>query len=409
MVIEQNHTFDSYFTSYPDAASGNPDIALDDGTGNAVPRSPSSKYRDMSIERGEEPLANGLKAAITAYAGGEMDGFAKAQAERGYSAALALSFLGSEERTTLWSLAEQYAVFDHYFSSAMGGSLPNTMNLFSGEHFSLTNASKRNLERLRSEDFPTILDVADEAGLTTKLYVGDLGRIDGTKVTSGEYGREDVQTPSSLYWMPPLAMPRFWDRSSTPASIADQNQFFTDAVRGALPNVSYVLPSPTDHPLTAAQDSQSRLISLLNAVMKGSQWESTAILVVWDDWGGFYDHVPPPLGLGFRVPALLISPWAREGYVSHAQHHHADVPRFIAENFDLNWDAPGGVTAPPFLEALDFRGSAREASLLDMAPLPASPVGSQAQNQLTRMAYAGSALALVILLVGARRIRWQSD
>ncbi|MGH2428708.1 MAG: alkaline phosphatase family protein [Candidatus Limnocylindria bacterium] len=408
IIIEQNHTFDSYFSAFPGVAgNGELSVELDDGTGRVVRRTPSAgESASLEIEPGEEPLADGRAAAITAFAGGRMDGFARAQTATGHSPDLALSYLAPESARALWSIADSYVLFDHYFSSYMGGSLPNTMHLFSGDDFGLTSSSKQNLERLRSEHVPTIIDVAVEDGYDAKLYVGDLHGVDPEKVIRGEYVDEQVQTPSALYWMPPLAMPRFWQDDRLEDVVASQEDFFRDAALGTLPHVSFLLPTPTDHPLTTAAASQSRLVGLVNAVMKGPQWESVAVFVVWDDWGGFYDSVAPPLGLGFRVPALLISPWAREGYVSSVRHDHSSIPKFIGETLELPALNSEQQHLNGFGDALDFSRPPRDPQLLSMATLPDSPVGSQAENTLVRVVYALFLTGLGFLLMSRWLFSW---
>jgi phospholipase C len=409
VIIEQNHTFDTYFSQFPGAAgAGDRPLELNDGSGRIVRRTPSAgASTSVRVEPGEEPLANGREAAITAFAGGRMDGFAEAQTAAGHSPDLALSYVTPESARALWSIAEKHVLFDNYFSSYMGGSLPNSMHLFSGDHFGLTNSSKPNLERLRSEEIPTILDLAVEQGYDAKLYAGAVHGIDPEKVIRGEYVREQVETPSALYWMPPLAMPRFWQDDRFERVVSSQEDFFQDAAHGTLPSLSFMLPTPTDHPLTAAEASQSRLVSLINAVQKGPQWESVAVFVVWDDWGGFYDSVPPPLGLGFRVPALLISPWAREGYISSVRHDHASIPKFIGETFGLPAMNSEQHHLNDFGDALDFTRPPRDPHLFSLSTFPSSPVGSNLQNTLARIAYGASFIVLGLLFMSSRLPPWK--
>jgi phospholipase C len=106
-------------------------------------------------------------------------------------------------------------------------------------------------------------------------------------------------------------------------NIQDVSNFYVQAQEGTLPAVSWVVPSHRDseHPPALVSDGQEYVTGLIDALMSGPDWDSTAIFLAWDDWGGFYDHVPPPQidqnGYGLRVPGLLISPFARQGYVDH--------------------------------------------------------------------------------------------
>src|SRR5262249_19112351 len=126
----------------------------------------------------------------------------------------------------------------------------------------------------------------------------------------------------------------------TPA--VTSTQVITDANNNNLPNVSFVIPgedSQSDHPPQPTQPAQNFVSSVVNAVMHSSEWNSTAIFVTWDDFGGWYDHVSPPqvdgIGLGPRVPLLVISPWAKPGYISAQQGEFASFDKFIEEVFNL--------------------------------------------------------------------------
>jgi phospholipase C len=106
-------------------------------------------------------------------------------------------------------------------------------------------------------------------------------------------------------------------------NIQDVSNFYDATKNGTLPAVSWVVPNSHDseHPPGLVSDGQAYVTSLINAVMQGPEWDSTAIFLAWDDWGGFYDHVQPPEvdenGYGLRVPGLVISPYAKEGYIDH--------------------------------------------------------------------------------------------
>jgi len=113
-------------------------------------------------------------------------------------------------------------------------------------------------------------------------------------------------------------------------------------------------------------------VDQVNAVMAGADWPSSLIIVTWDDWGGWYDHVAPPrvdaFGLGFRVPALVISPYARRGYVSHVVTEHASVPKTIETVFGLPALTARDRQAAPLLDGLD----------LAAAPRPPAPLAAPA-------------------------------
>jgi phospholipase C len=123
--------------------------------------------------------------------------------------------------------------------------------------------------------------------------------------------------------------------------ITPQTQFFSDVSTGNLPVVSWITPTPanSDHAGSDSNTGPDWVASLVNAIGKSQYWDSTVIFVFWDDPGGWYDHVPPQLvdydGLGMRVPFLIISPYARHGYVSHLHYETGSILRFIEQQWGL--------------------------------------------------------------------------
>ncbi len=123
--------------------------------------------------------------------------------------------------------------------------------------------------------------------------------------------------------------------------IASQKKIFTDLSRGHLQEVSWVIPdqNDSDHPGDSSDTGPSWVASVVNAIGESSAWNSTAIVILWDDWGGLYDNYAPPQkgygGLGFRVPAIIVSPYAKAGTISTTQYEFGSVLKYIEENFGL--------------------------------------------------------------------------
>jgi phospholipase C len=115
--------------------------------------------------------------------------------------------------------------------------------------------------------------------------------------------------------------------------------FFTAARDGTLPAVSWIDPNGTvsEHPPALVSAGQTYVTGLINAIMQSPEWNSTAVFLSWDDWGGFYDHVQPPSvdqnGLGLRVPGMVISPYARQGFIDHQTLSHDAYLKFIEDDF----------------------------------------------------------------------------
>jgi phospholipase C len=147
---------------------------------------------------------------------------------------------------------------------------------------------------------------------------------------------QNAQTPG--IWNP---LPSFTDVSQDGqlSNIQSLSNFFTAAKSGTLPAVSWIDPTNrvSEHPPSLVSAGQTYVTGLVNAIMKGPDWNSTAIFLSWDDWGGFYDHVVPPSidenGLGLRVPGIVISPYAKQGYIDHQNLSHDDYNKFIEDDF----------------------------------------------------------------------------
>ncbi|MGI8551786.1 MAG: alkaline phosphatase family protein, partial [Dehalococcoidia bacterium] len=122
-------------------------------------------------------------------------------------------------------------------------------------------------------------------------------------------------------------------------NIQPLDRFYAAARSGTLPAVSWITPSGdvSEHPVALVNTGQSYVTGLINAIMQGPNWNSTAIFLAWDDWGGFYDHVVPPVvdqnGYGLRVPGIVISPYAKQGYVDHSTYSFDSYLRFIEDVF----------------------------------------------------------------------------
>jgi phospholipase C len=148
--------------------------------------------------------------------------------------------------------------------------------------------------------------------------------------------KQNIKTPE--IWNP---LPDFSDVHADHqlGNIVPDTRFFHDAYAGRLPAVSWVIPSGdnSEHPPARVSTGQDHVTRAINAVMSGKDWSSTAIFLAWDDWGGFYDHVKPPRvdgqGYGLRVPGLVISPYARRGYVDHQVLSFDAYLKFIEDVF----------------------------------------------------------------------------
>jgi phospholipase C len=147
---------------------------------------------------------------------------------------------------------------------------------------------------------------------------------------------QSARTPG--IWNP---LPSFTDvkQDGETGNVKDTSFFFRDLREGTLPSVVWLTPSNrySEHPPGLVSTGQAYVVGLIDAVMRSRYWDSTAIFLSWDDWGGFYDHVAPPnvnyFGYGLRVPGLVISAYARHGYIDHQTLSHDAYVKFIEDDF----------------------------------------------------------------------------
>jgi len=209
-------------------------------------------------------------------------------------------------------------------------------------------------------DIPTIFDRLEERGITWKYYVKDYDpSLNYRSLEELDY------LPPQVQWIPLLGFDRFLDDPKLFSHIVDLNEYYTDLENGTLPAVSYVLLlGATEHPISDLELGQRTMRTMIQTLMDSSAWDNTAFFMTYDDWGGWYDHVPPPqvdkYGYGFRVPALLVSAYAREGHVDHTLLDHTSVLKFIEDNWGIPPLAERDKNANNILTAFDFSNPPRE-------------------------------------------------
>ena len=303
VIMEENHTFDNYFGDFPGVGA------------NGITEPAASNPAPHDIDH------SGPRARF-AIDGGALDGFdplGRFQYKR-------------SDIPVYWAYAQHYGLGENFYTDAASSSTPNHIAMIAGQtggedqtirvHGCLSAANdvvlQRNVKGAESFGQPcyNIRSIPSElttAGLSWKYY--------GTA--------------------PVWDAPRYIQSLKRTAGVSSA-QIVTDAQHNRLPNVSFVTPgddAQSDHPPQATQPAQNFVSSIVNAIMKSPAWSSTAIFVTWDDFGGWYDHVPPPsvdgIGLGPRVPLLVISPYAKPGYLGDNQGEFASFDKFIEEVFGL--------------------------------------------------------------------------
>jgi phospholipase C len=262
--------------------------------------------------------------------GGRLDGFLKS----GNNDLLAIGYYTDEDLSFYSHAARDWTVFDRYFSAVMAETYPNRFY----QHAAQTDRLHNNTDQCT---LPTIWDRLADKGVSGTYYFSD---IPFTALWYGKYS--SISKPYAT--------------------------FLADAAAGTLPAVSFVDPrflneesgmSNDDHPLADIRAGQSFLNQVYDAVRNGPGWEKTVLVINYDEWGGFFDHVQPRRApdvskktalRGFRTPALMISPLARRGHVSHHVYDHTSVLRMIEWRWGLKALTPRDRHARNMAEALDF-------------------------------------------------------
>jgi len=331
VVMMENRSFDHFLGWLPGADGHQAGLSFTDQAGVE-----HSTYRLAEFQGcGHADPDHSWEGGRTEYANGACDGWLRAgdndEFAIGYYTAPDLAFYGHA--------APYWTVCDRYFAAIMAETYPNRMYLHAAQTDRLHNGEGPTIATL-----PTIWDSLQAAGRTGRYYFSD--------------------APYTALWGTkylPISEP-----------IAG---FFADAAAGTLPDVSYVDPrfldegsgsSGDDHPHADIRVGQHFLSSLYQAVTTGPKWANTMFVITYDEWGGFYDHVPPPVASdanpkarlrGFRVPCIVVSPRARRKYVAHNLYDHTSILKLIEWRFGLKPLTVRDAEARNLAEVLDFRSA----------------------------------------------------
>jgi phospholipase C len=347
VVMQQNHTFDNYFGTYP-GANGTPKdtclpVSLSDPSTSCVAPFKITNEPITDLSHSDVTFAN-------QYQSGKMNGFVDALNKLNQNGSLSMGYFDEQDIPYYWNLADEFVLFDNYFSSAHTGSITNRMFWVSGRPGDETN-------RIPEGGFgniPTIFDRLQERGISWKFYIRDYDpQLNYRSLKQLDY------LPPQVQWVPLLSFDRFLDDPNLSSHIVDLDEYYSDLENGTLPAVSYVLLlGATEHPISNPGLGQKATQTMIQALIQSDSWKSSAFILTYDDWGGWYDHVAPPQiddrGYGFRVPTLLVSPYARKGYIDHTLLDHTSILKFIEENWNIPPLAQRDAKANNFTSAFDF-------------------------------------------------------
>jgi uncharacterized delta-60 repeat protein len=358
IIMQENRSFDSYFGTFPGADG----IPMHKGVATVCVPDPLSQqcvppFHDRSdLNHGGPHLKVSALADID---GGRMDGFI-AEQERGNSVCSGpddpscrggpdvMGYHDQREIPNYWAYARHYVLQDHMFEPDASWSLPAHLFMVSAWSAACTRpgdpSSCTNNDILPPSPSPTthydwtdLTYLLHQHGVSWGYYLSA-----GTEPDCEDDAAVCTSHPQNTY------IPGIWNPLPDFTTVQQDGQvgniqlvanFLAAAKDGTLPAVSWVIPNGhvSEHPPALVSVGQRYVTTLINAVMEGPAWDSTAIFLAWDDWGGFYDHVVPPVvdqnGYGLRVPGLVISPYARRHYIDHQVLSFDAYLKFIEDVF----------------------------------------------------------------------------
>jgi phospholipase C len=344
VIVKENHSFDSYFGAFP-GAEGTSTCPLPGGVG-PCPKAPD-RPRD---------LCHTHDCALTAWNGGAMDGWASVAGSTQSGDDLAWAQYNEAGVPGYWAYAKAFTLADHFFANELGPSFPGHLFLIAAQAgWALEEPPINPLQpvwgctELPTDTVPvltagtcatkTVLPCFDIPSIPTVLPPGISWRFYGTNYVLFK------DTWSMFNAIAPIRNGPGW------ANVVTLDRFVSDVRGGTLPNVVWLVPQDLtdEHPgINGVCMGENQTIAAVNEVMLTSgsahdYWKDTAILITTDDYGGWYDHVAPPrqygcdaqhpYGLGFRLPLIVVSPYARPHFVYKDVAEQASIPRFIEKVF----------------------------------------------------------------------------
>jgi phospholipase C len=375
VIVQENRSFENLFAGWPGADA--PTYGYSH-TGRRIALHEMTYADDCTFVRGQIycDIGHLWQQAVQSWDEGKMDRFdlngfgslGKGLRVRSYPYA----YLDHAEIAPYRAMASQYVLADRMFPTEFGTSFTAHQDLIAGttrinathslvnipqvppwgcDAFPGTKAPLVNTQRKLSnngpfpcfDQYPTMADTLDTANVSWKYYAPSVNNSAGSiwsafsAIKNVYYGRD-------------------WKRNV----ISPETKVFGDASRGTLPSVAWVIPDYlwSDHPSVTSNWGPSWVGDVVNEIGESKDWNSTAIVILWDDWGGWYDNAPPPqldyVGLGIRVPCIIVSPYAKKGYVSHTRYEFGSILQFIEDAYNLPRLGSTDVRANSLLDSFDF-------------------------------------------------------
>jgi phospholipase C len=361
IILQENRSFDHYFGTYPGAdgipmVGGVPTVCVNDPTSGVCVK----PFHDPTDKNNGGPHGQSNSAAdVNA---GKMDGFI-GQAETaqkgcadpnnpacaGAGLVDVMGYHDDREIPNYWAYARNFVLQDRMFEPNASWSEPDHLFLVSewSAHCATIDLASSCVNALQtplvgngqsgSYAWTDLTFLLHKAGVSWKYYVAEGSEPDCDDDAARCAPVPQLTTTPNI-WNP---LPFFTTvrQDSQLVNIQTMDAFEADVAAGVLPSVSWIVPNSevSEHPTALVSTGQNYVTSVINSIMQGPDWNSTAIFLAWDDWGGFYDHVVPPTvdanGFGIRVPGLVISPYAKSGFIDHQTLSFDAYAKFIEDVF----------------------------------------------------------------------------
>jgi phospholipase C len=353
VIMQENRSFDNFFHSFPGADSAQ--SGMDKGTVVELKPVPLAETYDLDHSH---------PGFWKAWDNGQMDGFAQAQTNPPLAA---YAYVPESDIKPYWTLASQYTLADRMFQSNTGPSfaahqymiaaqsgeadedpLPQSSvwgcDAPAGTTVALVGPNGTDLPGVfPCFDYQTMGDLLDAKGMTWRYYA--------------PANFPPTNSPSTAY---EAIRHIFYGSEWKKNNISPETQALTDIANGDMAQVTWIIPDwlHSDHPGNNSAEGPDWVASIVNTIGASPLWNSTAIFIMWDDWGGWYDHVNPQasdsMGPGFRVPMIVVSPYAKRGYVSHQVSETASLLTFTEKNFGLPNLGARDATASDLSDCFDY-------------------------------------------------------
>jgi phospholipase C len=361
-LIKENRTFDHMFGRFPGANGAT--FGWDHGVRRPLTRA--------TVGRMTGDVPHCYPCALASYDGGKMDGFNQTDTAQRY----AYTQFRQRQIPNYWAMAKRYVLMDNFFSSETGPSFPNHLYAIAAQSGGAKDNPRRSPDLTHGSntfgcDAPPqqLVEIYLPDGSTKMVppcfdfrTEGDL--LSKAGIPWASYSATENQ--KGYIWSAYSAIRRYRDSVRRwKAHMRPVDGLLTDIRENRLPPVTWVTPrfELSDHPPYSMCYGENWTTRVVNAIMQSPMWKDTAIFLTWDDYGGFYDHVAPPqvdgFGFGFRVPTIVISPYAKHGFVDHTLGEFSSVVRFIEENWGLFQLTHRDRNARDLREAFDFNASPR--------------------------------------------------